>query len=115
MSIDRVTTANSIIREANLGDGVNGFTDYDLHCTAHHWLWWWVCTTEDMHFIKMDVQLNDNANDVKFKLAENENANPQEFDVRKILGHELFHEMGMDHESSSIESYILCLCIWCVK
>ena len=48
----------------------------------------------------MEVLLNDNPAEVKFKLAENENTNPKEYDVRKTLGHELFHAMGVDHNSS---------------
>ena len=101
MSIDRTTSTNSVITEANLQDEENGYTDYDLHCTQYHWLWWWICDDWDAHFIKMTVKLNDNSNEVKFKLVEDEDASPQEFDVRKTLGHELFHAMGIDHNSGS--------------
>ncbi|BDQ31132.1 hypothetical protein NZNM25_01360 [Nitrosopumilus zosterae] len=34
-------------------------------------------------------------------LAENSGASPQEFDVRKTLGHELWHAMGMDHDNGN--------------
>ena len=97
MSIDRVSSANSVIREDNLPIETPGKSVYDMHCTSY-FLWW--CNGWDAHFIKMEVRLNNNPAEVKFKLAENENAYPKEFDVRKTLGHELFHAMGIDHNSS---------------
>ncbi len=104
MSIDRVSTADSIIHQTNRPNGENGYTDYERHCTAYHWLWWWHCVTWDDHYVKMDVQLNDNSSEVKFKLAENSGANPQEFDLRKTLGHELWHAMGVDHDNTDTDN-----------
>lgn len=98
MSIDKVTTANSYVTQYNLPTGTPGKAVYELHCTNP--VWWW-CNGEDMHFEKMIVQINNNAAEVKFKLAENQSANPKEHDVRKTLGHELFHAMGIDHNSAS--------------
>jgi len=98
MSIDRVTSANSIIHQANLADTENGKTTFDNHCLA----WFiWCYGGYDTHFIKMDVKLNDNVNDVKFQLTEDSTANPQEFDIRKTAGHELWHAMGIDHNNGS--------------
>ena len=107
MSIDRVTTANSYITEYDLPFDTTGKTEYELHCTS--WFFWW-CNGEDYHFEKMIVKINDNTSETKFLLAEDEDASPQEFDVRKTLGHELFHAMGIDHNSSNdsiVNSYYI--------
>jgi len=97
MTIDRVTVASdSVITEANLPTTYSGYTDYDLHCTSWFLIW---CTGADSHFTKMTVQLNDNSHEYDFQLTENEANN--EYDVRKTLGHELFHAMGIDHNSGS--------------
>ena len=98
MSIDRATYANSYITAYNLPVGTPGKAVYELHCTNS--FWWW-CTSEDMHFEKMIVQINNNAAEVKFSTYENPNTDPKIYDVRKTLSHELFHAMGIDHNSSS--------------
>ena len=95
MSIDRVTTADSVITEKNLGTTIAGQALYDMHCTN----FWLICWAYDSHFIKMTVNVNDNSNEFDFKLAEDEGND--EYDVRKTLGHELFHAMGIDHNSES--------------
>ncbi len=100
MSIDRVSVADSYITGANLERRVMGTAIYDLHCTDPGWFGWW-CNGKDNHFTKMTVKINDRANYVKFGLAENESADPPIYDIRKTLGHELFHAMGIDHNSSS--------------
>ena len=86
------------ITKYNLPSGVTGKTEYELHCTDSGW--WW-CNSEDSHFEKMIVKINDNSAGVKFRLAEDASAEPKEYDVRKTLGHELFHAMGIGHNSSS--------------
>ena len=96
MSIDRVASANSVIKAYNLDPRVHGYTDYELHCVSY--FWWW-CINNDSHFISAKVLINDNSDEVNFQLAENR-AN-REYDIRKTLGHELFHAMGIDHNSSS--------------
>ena len=101
MSIDRTFSANSTITEYNLKYMENGRSDYTLHCVQYHWLFWWICEEYDEHFVKITVKLNDNPADTKFKLTENENSNPKEYALRKTLGHELFHAMGIDHNSPS--------------
>lgn len=95
MTIDRVTTSDSYITASNLASGTNGKTEYEMHCT--NWFIW--CQSYDSHFVKMKVRLNDDSNEVVFKSTEDENANPQEFDVKKTLTHELFHAMGVDHNT----------------
>lgn len=100
MSIDRVSYADSYITRYNLPSGVTGTSEYELHCTNPGW-WWWQCNAEDSHFEKMVVKINDNPTEIKFKLQEDATANPQEYDIRKTLTHELFHAMGIDHNSSS--------------
>lgn len=97
MSIDRVTVADSVITEANLDVGVTGSAIYDLHCTN----FFIVCLGYDSHFEKMTVQLNDNSAEIKFLQYEDEMATPKVHDVRKTLGHELFHAMGVDHNPGS--------------
>ena len=99
MSIDRETNADSHIKQSNLKSDYHGYTDYELHCT-NAVLWRW-CLDRDMHFKKMIVQINDNPAEIKFSTYEDGNANPPIHDIRKVLGHELFHAMGIDHNSSS--------------
>ena len=98
MSIDRVSSASSYITEANLPPGTAGKAEYDLHCTSY---WWWWCDSEDSHFERMIVKINNNPNEFKFMLEEDASADPLEYDIRKTLGHELFHAMGIDHNPSS--------------
>ena len=98
MSIDRRTSADSYITAYNLPVGMTGKTVYELHCTNKGWRW---CNSEDMHFEKMTIQINNNPSEVKFNTYENSNTNPKIYDVRKTLGHELFHAMGIDHNSAS--------------
>ena len=87
MSIDRVSSANSYIIGASLPSETTGKTEYDLHCTDPGW--WW-CNSEDSHFVRMIVKINNNPTEFKFMLEENESADPQEYDIRKTLSHELF-------------------------
>lgn len=101
MSIDRTLTADSVITASNLKYQESGRSDYDLHCTQYNWFFFWICDKHDDHFVKMTVKLNDNVADVKFALLENKNADPKEFDIRKVLGHELYHAMGIDHNPAS--------------
>ena len=98
MSIDRVPSASSYITQANLPPTTTGKSEYDLHCTNP--VWWW-CDGEYSHFERMIVKINNNPAEVKFMLAESASADPPEYDIRKTLGHELFHAMGIDHNSSS--------------
>ena len=98
MSIDRVSTADSIIHQTNLASNTHGKSVWTTHCTDP-FLWW--CNGYDNHFLKMDVQINNNANEIKFQLAEDENASPPEYDLRKTVGHELFHSIGMDHHGAT--------------
>lgn len=104
MSIDRVSVADSYIGEYNLQMDTHGMTEYELHCTDSILFW---CTGRDMHFEKMVVRINNSAGDVRFGLSENASAEPPIHDIRKTLGHELFHAMGIDHNpnSSSIVYY----------
>ncbi len=104
MSIDKVSTADSRITGADLDSDTTDMTIYDLHCTDPGWILW--CNGKDNHFTKMTVKINDSANEVKFGLAENESADPPIHDIRKTLGHELFHAMGIDHNNSSSDSIV---------
>ena len=54
-----------------------------------------------MHFEKMIVQINNNAVEVNFSTYESPNTDPKTYDVRKTPSHELFHAMGIDHNSSN--------------
>jgi len=94
MSIDRVTTADSVITQKNLSTTITGEALYDMHCTN----FWIICWANDSHFTKMTVSVNDNSSEFDFKLAEDEEED--EYDVRKTLGHELFHAMGVDHNAN---------------
>ena len=41
MSIDRITTANSYVTEYNLPSTTTGKSEYELHCTNWHSIFWW--------------------------------------------------------------------------
>ena len=49
----------------------------------------------------MEVRINNNPAEVKFRTYENTDVDPQIHDIRKTLSHELFHAMGVDHNSAS--------------
>ncbi len=96
MSIDRVTSgSNNIIQRYNLDPMYDGFTEYNLHCT--NWFIW--CHAKDMHFEKIMIRINDNPNEVLYGLSEDCTIFPPVQDIRKTLGHELFHAIGIDHNS----------------
>lgn len=100
MSLDRVTTSDSYITSVDLGAGTTGRTDYELHCSNPQW---WGCAGQDMHFTKMMVKLNTGSRIIwgTTESASCPSGIPTTYDVEKTLGHELFHAMGIDHNSSS--------------
>ena len=98
MSIDRVSSANSQIKAHDLPMNTPGKAEYELHCTNRFLVW---CVGKDSHFEQMIIKINDSPSEIKFSTYEDPDVDPQIYDIKKTLSHELFHAMGIDHNSSS--------------